>query len=76
VILINRQGCGLCLGRTLEVGTAVRLEGLPNGNITARVVNCISFGEHEKFWFLGMALEEPGNLWGVQTPPKDLVLSC
>jgi hypothetical protein len=47
------------------------LEGLPNCNITARVVNCISFGEHEKFWLLGMALDEPGNVWGVKTPPKD-----
>jgi hypothetical protein len=71
VILIDPQGCSVRLGRPVEVGTAVRLEGLPNCNITARVVNCISFGEHEKFWLLGMALDEPGNVWGVKTPPKD-----
>jgi hypothetical protein len=71
VILINPQGCGVRLGRPVEVGTTVRLEGLPNGNITAQVVNCISLGEHEKFWLLGMALDQPGNVWGVQKPPKD-----
>jgi hypothetical protein len=58
--------------RPLGIGTAVRLEGLPSKtNVTARVVNCISLGQYEKSWLLGLALTEPGNVWGVQAPPED-----
>jgi len=68
-ILANPQGCAARFGRPLEIGAAVRLEGLPAGiNITARVVNCIAI---EKFWLLGLALDEPGNVWGIQSPPED-----
>ena len=50
----------------------MRLEGLPAGaSVTARVVNCISMGEYEKLWLLGLALDEPGNVWGIQSPPED-----
>jgi hypothetical protein len=59
-------------GRPLEIGAAVRLEGLPAGtNATARVVNCISIGDYKKFWLLGLALDKPGNVWDIQTPPED-----
>jgi hypothetical protein len=68
-ILVNPQGCGARFPRRLEIGAAVRLEGLPAGiNVTARVVNCIAI---EKFWLLGLALDEPGNVWGIQSPPED-----
>jgi len=36
--------------------------------VTARVVNCIPI---EKFWLLGLALDEPGNIWGIHSPPED-----
>ena len=72
ILLVNPQGCAARFGRPLETGTAVRLEGLPTGTrVTARVVNCITIGEYEKFWLLGLALDEPGNVWGIQTPPED-----
>jgi hypothetical protein len=59
-------------GRPLEIGTRVQLEGLPDKrNIIARVVNCLSLGQYEKFWFLGLALDEPGNVWGIENPPAD-----
>jgi hypothetical protein len=71
-LLVNPQGCAVRFGRPLEIGVAVRLEGLPAGiNVTTRVVNCIRIGEYQKFWLLGLALDEPGNVWGVQTPPED-----
>jgi hypothetical protein len=58
--------------RPLELGAAVQLEGLPTkAVVTARVVNCISLGEYEKFWLLGLALDEPGNVWGIEKPPED-----
>jgi hypothetical protein len=67
--LVNPQGCAARFGRPLEIGTAVRLEGLPSGiAVTARVVNCIAI---EKFWLLGLALDEPANVWGIPSPPDD-----
>ncbi len=75
IILANPQGCAGRFRRPLEIGAAVQLEGLPAGtSVTARVVNCILIGEYEKLWLLGLALNEPGNVWGVQTPPEDWAL--
>lgn len=72
VILVNPQGCAARFGRPVEIEATVRLEGLPaNRNVTARVVNCISMGQYEKIWLLGLALDEPGNVWGIQSPPED-----
>lgn len=60
------------IGHPLEVGTRVQLEGLPEQrNIIARVVSCVSLGEYEKLWFAGLALDEPGNVWGIVNPPDD-----
>ncbi len=67
IILVNPQGCAARFRRPLEIGAAVQLEGLPAGTrVTARVVNCILIGEYEKLWLLGLALDEPGNVWGGQ----------
>jgi hypothetical protein len=30
-------------------------------------VNCIAI---EKFWMLGLVLDEPGNVWGIERRPK------
>jgi len=68
-VLVNPQGCAARFGRPLEIGAAVQLEGLPTRTtVIARVVNCIAI---EKFWLLGLALDEPGNVWGIQSPPED-----
>jgi len=56
----------------VATGTAVLLNGLPLGaEIAARVVNCISLGEYEKLWLLGLALDEAGNVWGIEQVPED-----
>lgn len=74
VILANLGGCAARSPRPVPTGTAVRLEGLPEGNpVSARVVNCISLGEFEKLWLLGLALNESGNVWGIETVPEDWV---
>jgi hypothetical protein len=39
--------------------------------VAARVVNCISLGEYEKLWLLGLALVEPANVWGIDPEPDD-----
>ena len=50
----------------------MRLERLPAGDER----HCASSelhldGEYEKLWLLGLALDEPGNVWGIQSPPED-----
>jgi hypothetical protein len=72
IILVNLRGCAIRFSRSVEVGMAVRLEGLPTAaKVTGQVVNCISLGAHEKLWLLGLALDEPGNVWGMETVPED-----
>lgn len=72
VILVNPQGCTVRCRRPLEIEIVVRFEGLPSGSgVTARVVNCISLGKHEEYWLVDLSLTEPGNVWGVPTPPED-----
>src|SRR6185437_1321129 len=72
VILANPQGCAIRVSRPIEVGAAVELQDLPiTRSVTARVVNCISLAEYEKSWLLGLALDEPSNVWGIQNPPND-----
>ena len=76
IVLVNLHGCAARFGRPIQVGTPVELGGLPAGNnVTARVVNCISMGQYENFWLLGLALEQPANVWGVENPPADWIAS-
>src|SRR4051812_30983109 len=71
-ILANLNGCAVRCTHWLDVGTAVRLDGLPGGrSVTARVVNCISLGPYEKVRILGLALDTPGNVWGIKNAPDD-----
>ena len=72
VILVNLRGCAALFSRPLEIDRAVRLQGLTTTTqVTGRVVNCISLGDSEKRYLLGLALDEPGNVWGIRTPPED-----
>ena len=72
VILANPRGCAVRCCRPAKAGAAVWLKGLPvAANVTGRIVHCISFGEHTEFWLLGVKLDEPGNVWGIATPPED-----
>jgi hypothetical protein len=50
----------------------VCLESLPTKTpVEARVVHCISLGEFEKLWLLGLSLNEAGNVWGINPMPAD-----
>jgi hypothetical protein len=74
VILANLGGCAVRSPRPVPTGTVVHLEGLPTASpIAARVVNCISLGEYEKIWLLALALNESGNVWGIEKVPEDWV---
>lgn len=71
-LVVNPQGCGVKLSRALEPGTRVLLDGLPSGaHAHARVANCLPLGSDGKAFLLGLALEVPGNIWGIQKPPAD-----
>jgi hypothetical protein len=71
-LVVNPQGCGVKLSRALDPGTRLLLDGLPGGmQVDARVANCLPLGTDGKFFLLGLALESPGNVWGIQNPPAD-----
>lgn len=71
-LVVNPQGCGVKLSRALDPGTRVLLDGLPGGvSVNARVANCLALGTDGKFFLLGLALETPGNVWGIQKAPAD-----
>lgn len=72
ILVVNPRGCAAQVNHPIEVGARVRLEGLPGKNtVTALVVNCTSPGHAATFWLLGLALDEPGNVWGIGNPPED-----
>ena len=71
-LVVNPQGCGIKLSRALEPGTRVLLDGLPGGaSAYARVANCLALGTDGKAFLVGLALETPGNVWGIQKTPAD-----
>lgn len=71
-LVVNPQGCGVKLSRALDPGTRVLLDGLPGDmQVTARVANCLPLGNDGKWYLLGLALDEPGNIWGITEPPDD-----
>ena len=71
-LVLNTQGCGVRLSCPLEPGMAVSLDDLPIGkSVTARVANCVPLGTGSQWWMVGLALDEPGNVWGVHPAPAD-----
>jgi len=71
-LVVNLNGCGVRLRRPLEPGCRVILENLPGGNqAPAAVANCIPLGKDGKYWLLGIALDEPGNVWCIYPVPAD-----
>jgi hypothetical protein len=71
-LVVNPQGCGVRLSRPLEPGLQVDLDELPTGHtITARVANCVPLGSGGKYWLVGLALEQIGNVWGIHPAPAD-----
>ncbi len=72
IILVNANGCTVRISRPAETGTPVRLQGLSVSKaVTARVTSCISLGKHERSFLLGLMIDEPGNVWGIENVPAD-----
>lgn len=71
-LVINTEGCGVRLTRSLDPGTPVLLDELPGGNrVRGTIVSSVSLGHEGKYWLVGIALEEPGNIWCIQPAPPD-----
>ena len=71
-LVVNTQGCGVRLSRALEPGLAVSLDELPaRQSVTARIANCVPLGSGGQWWMVGIALDEPGNVWGIHPTPAD-----
>ena len=71
-LVVNTEGCGVRLTRPLEPGLQVLLSELPGGGSAGgRVANCVPLGTGSSFWLIGLALEEPGNIWCIQPAPAD-----
>jgi hypothetical protein len=50
----------------------VQLDDLPGGNhATARVANCVPLGTENKYWLVGLALDQAGNVWCIHPTPAD-----
>src|ERR1700676_3280195 len=71
-LVVNTEGCGVRLNRPLEPGLPVLLDELPTGtSAPAHVANCVPLGTEGKYWLVGIALEEPGNIWCIRPAPAN-----
>jgi hypothetical protein len=71
-LVVNTMGCGVRISRPLEPGLSVFLDELPTGKTaTARVANCVPLGSGSAYWVVGLALNEPANIWGIHPVPED-----
>ena len=72
VILVSAQGCGLRSARALPVETPILIGDLPGGeSVTARVASCLPLGTDGKYFLIGAALYNHGNVWRIADPPQD-----
>ncbi|HSY65807.1 MAG TPA: hypothetical protein VK829_14500 [Terriglobales bacterium] len=71
-LIVNTEGCGVRLTQPLEAGLPVLLDELPGGTkAKAHVANCVPLGTEGKYWLVGIALEEPGNIWCIRPAPAN-----
>jgi hypothetical protein len=71
-IVVSLQGCGFRTSEALPLETPVMLGDLPNGGTaTGRVASCLPLGGDGKFFLIGVALYNQGNVWGIADPPQD-----
>jgi len=71
-VVVNTEGCGVRLSRALDAGTPVLLDELPGGNkVRGSVASSVPLGTEGKYWLVGIAFEECGNVWCIQPAPAD-----
>ena len=71
-LIVNLQGCGLRLTQPLEPGLDVEMDELPTGAVVSgKVANCVPLGTDGKYWLVGVAFQQTGNIWGIHPAPED-----
>ena len=71
-LVVSPQGCGFQASRALPLETPVLLSDLPGGgSSSARVASCLPLGHDGKYFLIGVALYNHGNVWGISDPPED-----
>lgn len=71
-LVISPQGCGFRAEKSLPLETPILLGNLPSGaNASARVASCMPLGSDGKYFLIGVALYNSGNVWGIADPPED-----
>ncbi|HXZ30872.1 MAG TPA: hypothetical protein VEH30_01210 [Terriglobales bacterium] len=71
-LVVNTEGCGVRVSRPLDPGLPVLLDELPAGNpAEGSVANCVPLGTEGKYWVVGIALDQPGNIWCIRPAPAD-----
>ena len=71
-LVVNTAGCAVRLSQPLELATAVCIDQLPNQRTAnARVANCVPLGAGSQSWLVGLALDEPENIWEIHPAPAD-----
>jgi hypothetical protein len=71
-LVVNTEGCGVRLTQPLEPGLSVLLDELPGGtSAPARVANCVPLGTEGKYWLVGIALDQPANIWCIHPAPAN-----
>src|SRR5580693_3081286 len=71
-LVVSAQGCGLSAPQALPLETPVLLSDLPGGgSASGRVASCLPLGSEGKQFLIGVALYNPGNVWGIADPPAD-----
>ncbi|MHB8216460.1 MAG: hypothetical protein ACYDDS_10300 [Candidatus Sulfotelmatobacter sp.] len=72
VIVVSPQGCGFRTVQALPLETPVLLGELPGGGTASgRVASCLPLGTDGKYFLIGVALYNRGNVWGIADPPQD-----
>jgi len=71
-LVVGPQGCGFRASQGLPLETPVLLGDLPGGgSASGRVASCLPLGNDGKYYLIGVALYNHGNVWGIIDPPAD-----
>jgi len=69
-LLVNAQGCGFESPREIPTGIGVAFI-IDGRHATATVLNATALGAAGSSWVIGAKLHQPGNFWGLPSPPAD-----
>lgn len=69
-IIVNAQGCGVQSDTELPLDLPVELS-MEGRTITGRTLNSAVIDASRSIYITGIALDRPGNFWGLASPPVD-----